>query len=194
MFESFSQIQRDFADRLAIAAGDRKSPMHTPVVTTADVDSRVMVLRDYDASTSTLRFHTDARAPKVNVIEEDPRVSVLLYDQPSKIQIRASGVGRIERDSVLAQRAWDKSDNFARRCYLGAGPGSHSDSATSGLPAQFEGIEPTDEELIPARPNFAILLVELTKIDWFYLAHTGHVRAQFEKDESGEWAGRWVAP
>ncbi len=194
MFETFADIEADIAERLSRAAKDRKSPMHTPVVVTSDVDARVMVLRAYDSETRTLRFHTDSRAPKVATIAADPTMAVLFYDKQAKIQIRARGIGRIESDSITAQRAWEASENFARRCYLGEGPGTASDSATSGLPAEFEGVEPSDEQLIPARENFAVLLIELTTFDWFYLAHTGHIRAQFSVDKSGAWTSRWVSP
>jgi 3-hydroxyisobutyrate dehydrogenase len=194
MFETLADIQADIAQRISQAAKDRKSPMHVPVVVTSDVDARVMVLRAYDAETRTLRFHTDARAPKVAAIAADPAMAVLFYDKQAKIQIRAKGIGRIETDSIAAQRAWEASENFARRCYLGDGPGTASDSATSGLPAEFEGVEPNDEQLIPARENFAVLMIELREFDWFYLAHTGHIRAQFSVSEGGEWTSRWVSP
>lgn len=194
MFETLDDIEADIARRVTRAAKDRKSPMHTPVVVTSDVDARVMVLRAYDPETRTLRFHTDTRAPKVAAISADPAMAVLFYDKGAKIQIRVRGVGRVESDSVTAQRAWDNGTNFARRCYLGDGPGTAADAATSGLPDEFEGVEPSDEQLIPARENFAVLMVELKQFDWLYLAHTGHVRAQFELGESGEWSQRWVSP
>jgi len=168
--------------------------MHTPAVVTSDVDARTMVLREFDPLEWTLRFHTDVRAPKVDQIEADPRLAVLLYDKPAKIQIRVRGTGRILREGELADRAWSESDNYARRCYLGEGPGAEGDAPFSGLPPEFEGVEPTDEQIIPARENFAVLQVSLSDLDWFYLAHTGHVRAEFERDGSGDWSGRWISP
>lgn len=174
-------------------AMDRRSAMHTPVVTTADADARVMVVRAFDCVSMTLRFHTDRRAPKAALIGAGAPVGVLFYDREARVQIRAMGTGRIEADTSAADRAWEESTNFARRCYLGAAPGSPSPVATSGLPAKFEGVQPTDEQVIPARVNFAILLVSLHSLDWFHLAHTGHRRAQFEL-QGADWTGRWVAP
>ena len=193
MFETLEDVRRDCANRLIRAAKDRKVPMHTPAVVTSDVDARTMVLREFDAEAWTLRFHTDTRAPKVAAIEADPRMAVLFYDKGAKVQIRVRGTGRILRDDPVTQAAWEKGTNFAKRCYLGEGPGAVSQVPTSGLPAAFEGVEPSDEDLHPAWDNFAVLLVELEALDWFYLAHTGHVRAQFER-EGGEWKGRWVSP
>jgi len=189
MHETLDQIREDAARRLARAASDRRSAMHTPVVATADADTRVMVLRAFEPWS--LRFHTDSRAPKVAVIENDSRVGVLFYDRDEKIQLRLRGTARIERDGPTAQAAWEAGDNFARRCYLGDGPGSVSDAASSGLPDAFEGTRPTDAQLVPARANFAVLLIEIEHLDWFHLAHDGHRRAQFDLATG---AARWVTP
>ncbi|MEO1221031.1 MAG: pyridoxamine 5'-phosphate oxidase family protein [Pseudomonadota bacterium] len=194
MFETLKDVETDLKQRLVRAAKDRRSPMHVPAVVTSDVDARGMVLREFNSSDWFLRFHTDTRAPKVTAIEADPRMAVLFYDKGSKIQIRVKGKGRILRDDPITQTAWDQGTNFARRCYLGDGPGALSELPTSGLPSELEGHEPTDEQLIPARDNFAILMVELAELDWLYLAHTGHVRAQFVRGDDGDWQGRWVSP
>lgn len=194
MFEALDEVLTDCRNRLIRAPRDRKSPMHTPVIVTSDVDARVMVLRAFDTATWALRLHTDARAPKAQVINADPRMAVLFYDKGAKIQIRARGNGAILRDGAEVDAAWRAGTNFARRCYLGDGPGTGSDAPTSGLPAEFEGVEPDDAQLIPARENFALLKVTLTAFDWLYLAHTGHVRAQFQREGAGDWAGRWVSP
>jgi pyridoxamine 5'-phosphate oxidase len=193
MFETLEEVRRDWLGRLARAPRDRKCAMHTPVVVSAPADARVMVLRAFDQEGAMLRFHTDARSPKVAAISADPRMAVLFYDKSAKIQIRVQGAGRIESDGPIADAAWASSHNFARRCYLGEGPGSVSDVPTSGLPPEFEGVEPDDEQLVPARGNFAVLLIDVEKVDWLYLAHTGHIRTQFTR-AGEEWEGRWVTP
>jgi hypothetical protein len=195
MFETLDEIRTDCANRLIRAARDRKSPMHTPVIVTADVDARVMVLRAFDAQDWRLRLHTDLRAPKAAAIAADPRAAAVFYDKGAKIQLRLRGHARIEAEGPVADAAWAASTNFARRCYLGEGPGAASAVPTSGLPPEFEGVEPDDTQLIPARENFAVLLIDIVEADWLYLAHTGHIRAQFSRGESaGGWSGRWVAP
>ena len=194
MFDELDDVRTDLTNRLVRAARDRKSPMHVPAVVTSDIDARGMVLREFDSAAWTLRFHTDTRAPKVAAIEADPRVAVLFYDKGAKIQIRVRGTAQILRDAPITDTAWENGSNFARRCYMGEGPGALSTEPTSGLPDELEGVEPTDEQLVPARENFSVLLITLAELDWLYLAHTGHVRAQFAKDGSGEWQGRWVAP
>lgn len=193
MFEHLDYVRTDCINRLIRAPRDRKSPMHTPVIVTGDVDARVMVLRAFDNHSWTLRLHTDARSPKAKVIASDPRMAVLFYDKGAKIQIRARGLGQILTNGPQVENAWAASANFARRCYLGEGPGAASDGPTSGLPPEFEGVEPDDEQLIPARENFALLMITITAFDWLYLAHTGHLRAQFVNDGT-DWQGRWVSP
>lgn len=167
--------------------------MHVPAVVTSDVDARGMVLRAFDSAAWTLRFHTDTRAPKVAAIAADPRMAVLFYDKGAKLQIRVRGTGEVLSSDPVTDAAWANGSNFARRCYLGDGPGALSDAPTSGLPPEMEGTEPTDAQLEPARENFAVMRVTLTELDWLYLAHTGHVRAQFTR-ESDDWQGRWVSP
>lgn len=198
MFDDLDSIRSDCMTRLTRAAKDRRSPMHTPVVVTGDVDARVMVLRGFARENWTLRFHTDARAPKAQVVARDPRVSVLFYDKSQKIQLRVKGTGEVLPNGPVVEQAWAAGSNFARRCYLGDGPGTPSDTPTSGLPPAFEGVEPSDEDLVMARDNFAVLLVRIVRIDWLYLAHTGHVRAVFERGDtasSGDMGqGQWVSP
>ena len=187
------EVREDIARRLEQASRSRDLAMHTPVVATSDADARIMVLRGFDVATWTLRFHTDVRSPKCAVIGGGGAVGVLAYDKQAKVQLRLNGTGRIEHAGPVADAAWAESNNFARRCYLGDGPGAISDHPTSGLPEEFEGVEPSDDALMPARENFAVLLVELHSLDWFYLAQSGHRRAQFSR-KGEEWEGRWVTP
>lgn len=186
---TLDQVRDDIVRLLTHAADDRHSPMHTPVIATQDADARIMVLRAFDPQDWTLRFHTDARAPKCSQLAEGSPVGVLFYDREEKVQLRCRGSGRIEQTSSLAQRAWETSDAFARRCYLGAAPGEESEGPTSGLPQWVEGQRPGEEQLAPARENFAILIVNVQSVDWYHLASGGHRRAIFEGGE-----GRWLTP
>lgn len=194
MFDQLDEVLADLSARLTRAARDRRSPMHTPAVVTGDVDARIMVLRAFDRAAFSLRFHTDTRAPKVAALGADPRAAVLFYDKGAKVQIRARGTAKVLADAPITEEAWAAGTNFARRCYLGEGPGTPADAPTSGLPSEFEGVEPNDEQLLAARPNFAVLMIELASLDWLWLAHTGHVRAGFERAADGSWEGRWLSP
>lgn len=193
---TLDDVLADIAAKLQQAAEDRHSPMHMPVVGTSDGDLRIMVLRACDPAFAALRFHTDARSPKVGKIGGGAPVSLLAYDPAAKIQIRARGRGRIETQGTLVDAAWSQANAFARRCYLAeAGPGTPVAEAVSGLPEEVEGIRPSDDQLVPARQNFAVLLVTLTSLDWLYLAHNGHRRAKFSRGDADQpWQGTWVIP
>ena len=194
--ETLAAAQDDLVARLQQAARDRRSPMHMPVVGTADGALRMMVLRACDAELAQLRFHTDARSPKVATIGDGAPVNLLAFDPAAKIQIRAQGLGRIATEGPLVEAAWAEASAYARRCYLAeAAPGSPVAAPVSGLPAAVEGIRPDEATLLPARANFAVLLVSLTRLDWLYLAHDGHRRAQFVRSApDAAWQGIWVVP
>lgn len=194
MVDDLPAVRDHIARCLGEGAARRQSPLHTPVVGTDGGDMRIMVLRAFEPERWQLRFHTDARSPKAQAIGEGGPVGVLFYDVAAKIQIRTRGVGRIERDGPVADAAWAASNPYARRCYLGDGPGSPASLPTSGLPAEVEGIRPSEAQLAPARENFALLLVELRELDWLYLAQDGHRRAQFVRSSAGEWQGHWATP
>lgn len=190
---------RDLVDSawrlLGRGSADRRSPVHTPVVASVQhgvPDARVMVLRAVDRATTTLRFHTDARSPKCLGLDGGA-VSVLAYHPGEAVQMRLGGVAEVVREGPLVDSIWTRATTFARRCYMvEAAPGSAMAAAGSGLPADVEGRKPTLAELVPARANFAIVLVRVTSIDWLHLAQTGHRRARFTVTNG--WQGEWVVP
>jgi pyridoxamine 5'-phosphate oxidase len=179
-------------------ARDRRSPAHHPVVATIGANGRpsqrVMILRAADRASATLRFHTDSRSPKVVEIGDGTPASVLVYAPEAKVQLRLSSTARVETASPATDEAWRTSTTFARRCYMAeAAPGTVSVEPTSGLPAWIEGEQPTEDQVAPARENFAILLVSIDQIDWLHLANSGHRRAVFSYDDRG-WRGKWTIP
>jgi hypothetical protein len=181
---------------LVRGGADRRSPLHTPAVASVDAhglpQARVMVLRQANRAAATLRFHTDARSPKVAQLDGKP-VSVLAYHPGENIQLRISGIARIGRDDGEVDGIWQQSTTFARRCYMAEqAPGTPLPGPASGLPEWIEGQQPTEAQIAPARPNFAVLWVGVTGIDWLHLANSGHRRAVFRADDG--WAGAWVAP
>lgn len=192
--DDLDAIAADLWARLVRGKADRKSPFHTPVVGTADGDLRVMVLRQVDAKAHSLRFHTDARSPKVAQIGTDGRVHILFYDAGAKLQLRCSGTGTIAATGPVADAAWSASPATSRRCYLAPiAPSAAAAAPTSGLPADYEGRFPTLAESEAGRPNFAALVVTLDRIDWLYLAHDGHRRALFTRS-GDQWAAGWLIP
>ena len=168
---------------LVRGAADRRSPVHTPVVSSVDAagrpDARVMVLRQADRAAARLRFHTDARSPKCAALD-GAAVHVLGYHPGAAVQLRVSGTARVASAGAQVDAIWAASTTFARRCYLTeAAPGSALPAPGSGLPEWVEGRKPSETDLVPARANFALVLIDVDAIDWLHLAQTGHRRAVF---------------
>jgi len=121
---------------------------------------------------------------------------VLGYHPQAKVQLRLSGIGSVQTTGPEADAAWQQASLYGQRCYLAdPAPGSPVDAPTSGLDPGIEGQKPTPEQVAPARAHFAILLVEVQKIEWLYLAHGGHRRAIFDWNRAtSHWDGRWLVP
>ncbi len=185
---------------LADGRKNRNSPLHTPVIGSVDgqgsPSQRVMVLRSVDEQARTLRFNTDSRSAKANQIGDGTRICVLGYHAEAKVQLRMWGTGFIHRNGEAREAAWARATAFSKRCYLAdPGPGSSIAEAGSGLPAELEGQRPTEEQLVAAKENFAVLEFCMDKMEWLYLAHTGHRRAVFTwHEDDGQWDGEWIIP
>jgi pyridoxamine 5'-phosphate oxidase len=191
-------IRTDIWTRWTRGGADRRSPFHTPVVASVNShgapEQRVMVLRKFDPVMATMRFHTDRRSSKVEQIRQSSVVNVLGYDAQAKVQIRASGMAAIHQQGATADAAWAATSVSGRRSYMAeATPGSTSTKATSGLASAFEGTLPTLAESEAARVNFAVLLVTINRLEWLYLAASGHRRAVFTR-YGNSWAGHWLVP
>jgi pyridoxamine 5'-phosphate oxidase len=196
-------LEQRFAEAWSLildGATNRRSPCHTPVIASIGNDGlpqlRVMVLRAADRDARQLRFHTDIRANKVAELSDRSALSVLMYDAEAKVQLRLSGRGHVRTDGADIDAIWHEADRFARRCYLAeAAPGSISSEPTSGLPEWVQGIKPEEADLVTARANFAIVLAEIDRLEWLYLATTGHRRARWEWDDvARRWDGCWLVP
>lgn len=200
MHEQQNEIFERLWQLLVRGGADRRSPLHTPVVASVDAfglpQARVMVLRKADLVAATLRFHTDARSPKCAELDGQP-IAVLGYHAGENVQLRLSGIAKVETDTPRVDEIWEQSTLFARRCYLAEQPpGSILPGPASGLPAEVEGQQPGAAQIAPARRHFALLLVEVHAIDWLHLANTGHRRIRFERTEAepGAWSAKWTAP
>lgn len=181
-------------------AKDRRHSSHHPVVATIGKDGlprqRVMILRALDWERRLIRFHTDWRTEKVEELASNGAASVLIYEPESKVQLRLSGKAAVHATGSAVDAAWNEATLFARRCYLAeTAPGTLSDNPQSGLPLWVEGRAPSEEEVAPARENFAILLFEFNQIEWLYLANKGHRRARWEWNSADHgWIGNWLVP
>lgn len=199
-FGTLDEAEAAIWQMLARAARDRRSAWHTPVLATVGLDgapqARVLVLRGVDRPRRTLRLHTDARTAKVGEIRREPRVALLFYDAGARLQLRACGTARIERDGETAEAAWAATRMLGRRCYTAPqAPGSPAPGPVSGLPPELESREPTAEESETGRANFSVLLAALDRLEFLQLAFAGHRRGAFRAGgEDGAWTRAWLIP
>jgi pyridoxamine 5'-phosphate oxidase len=181
-------------------ASDRRAEAHCPSVATLDSNGlpsqRVMILRHVDWSARKLRFHTDARSTKTLTMSEHNSAAVLYYLPEAKIQVRLNGTISITTTGTEVDEAWNNATLFARRAYMATtAPGTVVEQPVSGLPTFIEGRQPTDEDIAPARENFALLHVEFDTVEWLYLVNSGHRRARWRWNiDSASWEGCWLIP
>ena len=172
--------------QVARGSADRRSPMHTPVLATVGDDgaprARILVLRHVDRARRTLRFHSDARAVKVDEIGRDPRASVAFYDKGTKLQVRMTGTAALHRPGTpLADAAWEETRDFSRTCYRV--------EPAAGATIDAGGAYGHPERVDEGRENFVAIVFTAETVEALYLAASGHRRARF-------WAkGReWLVP
>ena len=184
-------------EMLEAAAASAAPAFHTPVLASVTPDgtprARTVVLRGASRKTLSLRIHTDARSPKAQEISRDGHVELVFYDPEAKVQVRAAARARVETHGARRDAAWDASGTGSRVCYLaGDAPGTPSPVPTSGVPPHADGgARLPAEALEEGRANFAVLHIEVERLDWLYLAAKGHRRARFD------YAGNtrtWVVP
>jgi pyridoxamine 5'-phosphate oxidase len=176
---------------LARGAVDRKSPYHlmqlASVAQTAsgEIEPRVrtVVLRGVARAEKRLRFHTDARSPKITELVACPRVQALFYDPGHKIQLRLTATAAPASEAIRAE-AWEKTGRLSRVCYaVTAAPSAPQ----SGPAAAFA--EEADSSV------FQPMILTVTALDWLYLAGNGHRRAAFTYGPSGDLtAASWLVP
>lgn len=176
---------------LAQGAADRTSPYHLMQLASLRQDTsgafepqvRTVVLRGVEAAEKRLRFHTDARSPKVTELRQHPRVQAVLYDPARKIQLRLSATAAPASDALRAE-AWAATGRLGRECYAV----ETAPSAPQPGPAA-----PFAAEADPA--VFLPIVLTVTALDWLYLASVGHRRAAFTYDSTGRLIdATWLVP
>lgn len=173
---------------------NRRKPCHLANVATIGLDGRpkvrTVVLRDADAASRTIRFHTDARSQKVAELAANPHIEAHFYDQPANIQIRLSGVALIEAtDQPTARQAWSEAKAMSKVCYrLDTGPGSALQAGDGYGYLPYEKGE-TD----PGEAQFRTVAIKMERMDVVELKYDANRRAVF-KIVDDEVEGRWVVP
>ena len=186
----YDDLKRSFDHAWALLAKgvkDRRSAFHTPVLITADAedlfDFRTVVLRGTMKEDALLRFHTDRRSSKFGQLSRNPECGIHIYDRSAKIQLRMKGRANLRFNDEMAKSCWERSQPGSQVCY------SQKNTPGSRM------ADPKDIEFQPegADDNFCVIQVSVDRLQWLYLAHTGHRRAAWHRQD-GRWSGHWLAP
>jgi general stress protein 26 len=179
---------------LKAATVERRKAFHLGAMATIGIDGRpklrTVVLRHVDEGAQIIRFHTDARSQKIAELAANPHIEAHFYDQAQNIQVRLSGVARIEAtDTQAAAKAWAEARSMSKVCYrLDAGPGSvlETGDGYGYLPFDAAGDD-------PGELNFRTVTIAVEAMDIVLLKLNANRRAVFELSGS-KVRGRWVVP
>ena len=193
--ENTNEIFDDIKTNLTRGVKDRKHTFHTPVFSNINdenaIESRVVVLRQFDSQNMILNFHTDFRSPKVSSLQKINGSLFVFYDHKLKIQLRVKTISVINNQNTIAEELWSKTKLFSRKCYLTQkSPSSVTNIPEDGINENLKGKEPTLEESEKGYGNFTVVQNQIQEIDWLYLAASGHRRLKIivkENISSFEW-------
>ena len=165
----------------------RESPWRTPILSTVSPEggaqARMLVMRAADSATRLLEFHSDSRSAKLKAITLEPRVELCFWDSAAQLQLRASGVATISADSARRESAWARVPFDSRKNYSGESrPGPIRCDPNPEAVHEEDGFA-----------NYAILDVELCRLEWLWLGATPHSRGQVLW-EGGAWRARPLTP
>ena len=194
-YENLEEIQNKYWSMLDDAVTNRGSPFRIPVFMCAnqnEIDGRIVVLRKSDRKNNLLQFHTDLRSPKVKILKNNNKASLLFYDKEEKIQLRVKVNCEINNQNSITEESWKKTQHISRRCYLtDSPPGTISENPTSGMISQLEDFDYTMEQSEEGYKNFTVIKCKIKSAEWLYLAAKGHRRAKFDFENS---KNSWLVP
>ena len=194
-YEDFKEIKKKIWSMLENAVTDRSSPFRIPVFVCgdqSDLDGRIVVLRKADNKNNLVQFHSDIRSDKIEKLKNNSKAAMLFYDKEEKIQVRLKVECIVNHNNNITKESWSKTQHISRKCYLvDNGPGTESDTPTSGLKPELDNFEFTMEQSEEGYKNFTVIQCKIKNIEWLYLAAKGHRRARFDIENNKE---NWLVP
>ena len=195
-YEDPKEIEKKIWELLTQAVTSRTSNFRTPVFicgNAENIDGRVVVLRKADQQNSFVQFHSDLRSAKIPKVKSNPNCALLFYDKEEKIQVRIKSICTIHQNDEVTKEAWSKTQHISRKCYLVKdGPGTLSETPTSGLEKKYDSFDYTKEESENGYKNFCVVRCKIKSIEWLYLAAKGHRRGIFDLENSKKFT--WLVP
>ncbi len=193
--ENTQEILEDIKKNLSRGVKDRKHNFHTPVFSNINdknaIESRVVVLRQFDSKNMVLNFHTDFRSPKVADLKINQNSSFVFYDEKLKIQLRIKTNSMINNQNPITKEIWSKTKLYSRKCYLTEkAPSSITSIPEDGIHKSLQGKEPSVEESEKGFKHFTVVQNKIEEIDWLFLEASGHRRLKITINnniENFEW-------
>ena len=173
---------------LTNAVGNAKTLLQSATVSSIDesgINSRVMVLREFNLKKRFMRFHTDYRAPKIKQYKKNNIASVLCYDPILKIQIKLQGIIDVNYHNSITRSAWDGSTTRSKKCYSVKG----GSSLKISNPGEYDL---KDGNIEDGYMNFAVLIFSFTTLEFLHLKSSGHRRALHTWDDKLQ--SSWLVP
>ena len=170
------------------AVDNAKTLFHTLTLSSHDegkIASRVVVLREFNSKERYLRFHTDARAPKIKHFQKNSNASILGYDPTLKIQLKLQGNIEVHLNNDVTKASWNESTARSKKCYSVEG----GSSLEIDNPLDYDL---KDGNIEDGYLNFAVLKFKYTSLEFLYLKSSGHRRAIHSWDE--DLVSNWLVP
>ena len=170
------------------AVDNAKTLFHTLILSSHDegkIASRVVVLREFNSKERYLRFHTDARAPKIKHFQKNSNASILGYDPALKIQLKLQGNVKVHLKDDVAMASWNESTARSKKCYSVEG----GSSLEINNPSEYDI---KDVNIEDGYLNFAVIKFTYTSLEFLYLKSSGHRRALHLWDD--ELVSNWLVP
>ena len=170
------------------AVDNAKTLFHTLTLSSHDegkIASRVVVLREFNSKERYLRFHTDARAPKIKHFQKNSNASILGYDPALKIQLKLQGNIEVHLNNDVTKASWNESTARSKKCYSVEG----GSSLEIDNPLDYDL---KDGNIEDGYLNFAVLKFKYTSLEFLYLKSSGHRRAIHSWDE--DLVSKWLVP
>ena len=194
-YENFSEIKKKIWLMLDDAITNRGSQFRIPTFICGDqseFDGRIVVLRKSDQKNNIVQFHSDIRSDKIKKLKRNSKAAMLFYDKEEKIQVRLKVECVVNYKNDVTKESWSKTQHISRKCYLvDNGPGSESDTPTSGLKPELDNFEFSMEQSEEGYKNFTVIQCKVKSIEWLYLAAKGHRRAKFDLETNKD---TWLIP
>jgi hypothetical protein len=190
-FEDLDILGEHLWRELGRASQDRHHEWRQPVLATLCPEegpqARTVVLREVDVSSRTLLIYTDARSPKVAQLQSDPRASLVCWSRSIGWQLRLGGRIEVRADGLDVTSRWALMRHTRSAMdYLSPRP--------PGTVVQESGLAQVSSlTTVAPRAHFAVLRLQVERMDWLALGPGGHRRARF--DVQGEaLSGHWCCP